>query len=83
MYKALVSFTTSKYDVKLNQILPNDFDTQENIQDFLNAGYIREYNAGEDGIQSDNVSKIWTGTQEEYTGIATLDDNTLYFIREV
>lgn len=82
MYKALTSFTTSNYDVKLGQILPSDFDTPKKIQDFLNANYIREYEAGGEGIQSYTVSDIWTGTQEQYSSIATPDDNTLYFIEE-
>ena len=82
MYKALKSFTTKDYDVKLGEILQEDFDTPDKIQNFLDVGYIKEYNAGEDGIQSDTVYKIWTGTQEQYTGITTPDDNTLYFIKE-
>ena len=82
MYKALISFTTKNYDIKLNQILPSDFDTQENIQNYLQAGYIREYNAGEEGIHSETVYNIWTGTQEQYSTITTPDDNTLYFIEE-
>lgn len=82
MYKALTSFTTKNYDVKLNQILPSDFDTQEKIQDYLNANYIREYDAGGEGVQSYTVFNIWTGTQQQYSTISTLDDNTLYFIEE-
>lgn len=82
MYKALTSFTTKDYDIKQGQILADNFETQAKIQDFLNAGYIRTYNQGEDGIKSDTVYKIWTGTEEQYQTITTLDDNTLYFIEE-
>ena len=81
MYKALISFTTKDYDVKLGQILASDFDTQDKIQDFLDAKYIKVY-AGDEGIQSNTIQEIWTGTQQQYSTIATLDDNTLYFIEE-
>lgn len=41
MYRALESFTTANYDVKRKQILADDFTTQEEIQDLLQAGYIK------------------------------------------
>ena len=41
MYRALESFTTKNYDVKRKQILAEDFTTPEEIQDLLNAGYIK------------------------------------------
>lgn len=82
MYKALVSFTTKEYDIKQNQILADDFTTESEIAEFLDIGYIREYNQGEDGIKSNTVYTIWTGTEEKYSAITTLDDNTLYFIEE-
>lgn len=37
---------------------------------------------GDDGILSDTVTTIWTGTQAQYDAIATKDANTLYFIKE-
>lgn len=43
MYKALQSFTTKNYDIHRTQILEDDFTTQEEIQEFLNIGYIVEY----------------------------------------
>lgn len=82
MYKALVSFTTKDYDIKQGQILPDDFTTATEIQDFLSNGYIRVYNPSEEGVQSETINNIWTGTQAEYSAITTLNDNTLYFIKE-
>lgn len=43
MYKALESFTTKNYDVRRGQILAEDFTTQDEITEFLNIGYIVEY----------------------------------------
>lgn len=43
MYKATLSFTTKDYDVRKNQILEDDFTTQDEIDEFLNIGYIVEY----------------------------------------
>lgn len=43
MYIALTSFTTKDYDVKKNQILQDDFTTAEEIQDLLNANYIKTF----------------------------------------
>ena len=43
MYKALESFTTKNYDVRRGQILAGDFTTQDEITEFLNIGYIVEY----------------------------------------
>lgn len=40
MYRALTSFTTKDYDVRKKQILEDDFTTQDEIQDLINAGYI-------------------------------------------
>lgn len=82
MYKALISFTTKDYDIKQGQILQDDFTTQDEIQEFLNINYIRVYSVGEEGIQSNTVFNIWTGTQEQYSAL-TPDNNTLYFIEEV
>lgn len=42
-YRATISFTLGYRDVRYKEILPSDFDTQEVIQDLLNAGYIEEY----------------------------------------
>lgn len=46
MYRAKESFTTKNYDVKRDQILNDNFTTEDEIADFLNIGYIEEY----DGI---------------------------------
>ena len=43
MYIVLTSFCTKDYDVKKNQILTNDFTTAEEIQDLINAGYIKSF----------------------------------------
>lgn len=43
MYIALESFTTKNYDVRRKQILEEDFTTQDEIQEYLNIGYIEEY----------------------------------------
>lgn len=43
MYKALESFATKNYDVKRKQILEDDFTTQDEINEFLEIGYIEEY----------------------------------------
>lgn len=43
MYKAKDSFTTKSYDVKRGQILEDDFTNQDEITDFLNIGYIEEF----------------------------------------
>lgn len=43
MYKALQSFTTKKYDIHRTQILEDDFTNQDEINEFLNIGYIVEY----------------------------------------
>ena len=40
MYRALESFTTSRYDVKRKQLLEDDFTTQDEIDEFLAIGYI-------------------------------------------
>ena len=45
MYRALESFTTKNYNVKRKQLLEDDFTTQEEIQEFLNIGYIEEYDS--------------------------------------
>lgn len=43
MYRATLSFTTKNYDVRKNQILAEDFTTQDEIDEFLNIGYIVVY----------------------------------------
>ena len=43
MYKATLSFTTNTYDVRKNEILADDFTTQDEIQEYLDIGYIVEY----------------------------------------
>lgn len=40
MYIALESFTTKNYDVKRKQLLEDDFTTQDEINEFLEIGYI-------------------------------------------
>ena len=48
MYKAKESFTTKNYDVHRGQILAEDFTTQDEITEFLNIGYIEEYDGSLD-----------------------------------
>lgn len=43
MYRALESFTTKNYDVKRKQILEENFTTQDEIEEFLNIGYIEVF----------------------------------------
>ena len=43
MYKALTSFTTNTYDIKQGQILQDDFTTPNEIQEYLEIGYIENY----------------------------------------
>lgn len=43
MYKATLSFTTKNYDVRKNQILADNFTTQDEIDEFLRIGYIVVY----------------------------------------
>jgi hypothetical protein len=43
MYRALESFTTKDYDVRRKQLLEDDFTTEDEIQEFLNIGYIEAY----------------------------------------
>lgn len=40
MYRALESFSTNNYTVKRNQLLEDDFTTQDEIDEFLEIGYI-------------------------------------------
>ena len=40
MYRALESFTTGIYNIKRNELLEDDFTTQDEIQDLLDVGYI-------------------------------------------
>lgn len=41
MYRAIESFSTKNYDVRRMQLLAEDFTTEDEIQDLLNAGYIK------------------------------------------
>lgn len=43
MYRATLSFTTKDYDIRKNQILAEDFTTQDEIDEFLRIGYIVVY----------------------------------------
>lgn len=43
MYKAKLSFSTKDYDVRKNQLLEDDFTTQDQINEFLEIGYIEVY----------------------------------------
>ena len=43
MYKALKSFTTKNYDVHRTEILQDDFTTQDEIDEYLEIGYIKVY----------------------------------------
>lgn len=43
MYRATTSFTTKDYNVKQKQILEDDFTTQDEIDEFLEIGYIEVY----------------------------------------
>lgn len=44
MYKANISFVTKSYSVREGEVLEDDFTTESEIQEFLNIGYIAEYN---------------------------------------
>lgn len=50
----------------------------------VNFGGGKTFNVmdGDDGILSDTITTIWTGTQAQYDAITTKDTNTLYFIKE-
>ena len=87
MYKALTSFTTNNYDVRLGQIIDDNFIeeagiTEAEITEFLSIGYIRAYSPTEEGIISDTITNVWTGTQAQYEAITTPSTSTLYFIKE-
>lgn len=43
MYRALESFTTKNYDVRRKQILADDFTNEDEINEFLDIGYIEVY----------------------------------------
>ena len=43
MYRATTSFTTKDYDIKYKEILADDFTSQEEINEFLDIGYIEPY----------------------------------------
>ena len=45
MYRALESFTTKNYDIKRKQLLNDNFTTQNEIEEFLNIGYIEIYDS--------------------------------------
>lgn len=66
MYKALESFATNDYDVKRSQILEDDFTSQEEIQEFINIGYIIEY---------DSTLEITENGQYDVTDYETADVN--------
>lgn len=57
MYKALDSFTTKDYDVRRGEILAEDFTTQDEITEFLNIGYIEEFN-GSIGITQNGTYDV-------------------------
>ena len=40
MYRALESFTTGELVIKRNELLEEDFTTEDEIQDLLSVGYI-------------------------------------------
>ena len=44
MYKANISFVTKSYSVREGEILEDDFTTENEIQEYLDIGYIAEYN---------------------------------------
>ena len=43
MYRAITSFTTKNYEVRKKQLLQDNFTSQDEIDEFLNIGYIQEY----------------------------------------
>lgn len=57
MYKATTSFTTKNYEVRKNQLLENDFTSQDEINEFLDIGYIEVYVPSQEVDTTDATSE--------------------------
>lgn len=57
MYKATTSFTTKNYEVRKNQLLEDDFTSQDEINEFLDIGYIEVYVPSQEVDTTDATSE--------------------------
>lgn len=57
MYKATTSFTTKNYEVRKNQLLEDDFTNQDEINEFLEIGYIEVYVPSQEVDTTDATSE--------------------------
>ena len=77
MYRALESFTTGAYNVQRNELLEDDFTTQDEIQDLLDVGYIEVDDGaikitqnGQYNVQPYDYAKVNVeGTSEEVNSL--------------
>ena len=77
MYRALESFTTGVYNVKRNELLEDDFTTEDEIQDLLDVGYIEVDDGaikitqnGQYNVQPYDYAKVNVeGTSEEVNSL--------------
>lgn len=77
MYRALESFTTGAYNVKRNELLEDDFTTEDEIQDLLDVGYIEVDDGaikitqnGQYNVQPYDYAKVNVeGTSEEVNSL--------------
>lgn len=78
MYKAKESFSNKNYDIRKNQLLQDDFTTEEEINEYLEVGYIEEYDGSleitengtydvEDYLEADVDVTTGRLTEEEYS----------------
>lgn len=77
MYRALESFTTGIYNVQRNELLEDDFTTEDEIQDLLSVGYIEVDDGaikitqnGQYNVQPYDYAKVnIEGTSEEVNSL--------------
>ena len=70
MYRATTSFATNDFDVRYKQILEDNFTTPEQIQEFLDIGYIEVY---------DDTLEITENGEYDVEDYLTADVNLLTF----